>query len=155
MEQNLQILILEDSSTDAEIIQRVLRKAGMTCKFSVAMDKNSFLTALEEFTLDLIISDNSLPQFSALEALQIVRERFSYLPFILVTGTVSEEFAADILRFGADDYILKDRMVRLPAAIETALKKRKALKEIADYKYAIDQSAIVAITDQKGIILYA
>jgi PAS domain S-box-containing protein len=73
----------------------------------------------------------------------------------MVTGAVSEEFAARIIKQGADDYILKDRMSRLPAAIRTALLQKRALKEITDYKYALDMSAIVAITDQKGIILYA
>jgi PAS domain S-box-containing protein len=155
MNEPLKILILEDSVIDVEIIQRLLVRAGMHCSFHIAMDKNSFLTALEELTLDLIISDNSLPQFDAMEALEITRQQFSHLPFILVTGTVSEEFAADIIRRGADDYILKDRMARLPAAIDAAIKKRKAEKEIIDYSYAIDQSSIVSITDQHGIILYA
>jgi PAS domain S-box-containing protein len=155
MDHPLQILILEDSITDAELIQRVLLKANVRCRFHLSVDKNSFLKALEEFSIDLIISDNSLPQFDAREALKITRQRFYHLPFILVTGTVSEEFAADIIKEGADDYILKDRMARLPAAVDATIRKRKALKEIADYKYAIDQSAIVAITDQKGIIIYA
>jgi len=146
---------LEDSSTDAEIIQRLLLKEKMHCEFRVAMNKKDFLQALEEFSPGVILSDNSLPQFNAAEALQITRRRFQHIPFILVTGTISEEYATNIIKQGADDYILKDRMARLPAAIEAALAQRRALKEITDYRYALDQSAIVAITDQKGIILYA
>jgi PAS domain S-box-containing protein len=149
------ILILEDSTTDAELIQRLLKKGKPKWEFSVAMNKESFLKALEGFSPDVILSDNSLPQFDASEALRITRQRFLHIPFILVTGTVSEEYAADIIKSGADDYILKDRMARLPAAIDAALKKRRAEKEIADYRFALDQSAIVAITDQKGIIIYA
>jgi PAS domain S-box-containing protein len=103
----------------------------------------------------VILSDNSLPQLNAMEALRITRQRFLHIPFILVTGTVSEEYAATIIKLGADDYILKDRMARLPSAIDAALKQRQALKELTDYKYALDHSAIVAITDQKGTIIYA
>src|SRR5258706_282843 len=147
MTSDLKILILEDSASDAELIQRKLKKEKKNCVFQVAMNKENFLKALERFAPDVILSDNSLPQFNAVEALRLTRQRFQHIPFILVTGTVSEEYAADIIRSGADDYILKDRMARLPSAIEAALKKRRAEKEIADYKYALDQSAIVAITD--------
>lgn len=151
----LKILLLEDSPTDAEIIQRLLRKEGLDCVFHVEMNRNGFLEALEKFSPDIILSDNSMPQFNALEALQITRAKYYHIPFILITGTVSEEYAATILKEGADDYLLKDRLTRLPSSIETSLKKRQALKELTDYKYALDQSAIVAITDQEGIILYA
>ena len=118
MNEPIRILILEDSATDVEIIQRLLVRARMNCKFYLANDMKSFLQALEENSLDVVISDNSMPQFDGTEALDIIRKRYSHLPFILVTGTVSEEFAADIIKKGADDYILKDRMVRLPSAIE-------------------------------------
>jgi PAS domain S-box-containing protein len=155
MKSVLKILILEDSATDAELIQRLLKKAEMNCEFNLSMNKESFLRALEKFSPDVILSDNSLPQFNAADALIITRARYPHIPFILVTGTVSEEYAANIIRLGADDYLLKDRMARLPTAINAAIKQRRALKEITDYKYALDQSAIVAITDQKGIILYA
>src|SRR5690606_5212881 len=99
--------------------------------------------------------DNSMPQFNSTDALRMVRERHSNIPFILVTGTVSEEFATKMIKEGADDYILKDRMTRLPAAIGAALAQRRAIKEITDYKYALDQAAIVVITDSNGTIIYA
>jgi len=147
--------MLEDSPEDAEIIQRLLKKEKMDCEFLLAMDKDNFLEALDEFFPEVILSDHSIPQFNSADALVIARQKLPGVPFIMVTGAVSEEFAASIIKQGADDYILKDRMARLPAAIKTALEKRRALKEITDYKYALDQSAIVAITDQKGIIQYA
>ncbi len=151
----LKIVMLEDSATDAEIIQRFLKKLNLPYEFRLTMDKQSFLEALEEFHPDLILSDNSLPQFDATEALRIVRDRMLFIPFILVTGTMPDEFAANIIKSGADDYILKDRLQRLPNAIELAVKRRKDEQEIADYKYALDQSSIISITDQKGIIKYA
>src|SRR5258705_13494648 len=129
MEQDLKILLLEDSYTDAEIIKRLVKKAKPGCDFLLATNKIDFLKALDEFLPDVILSDNSLPQFDATDALQIVRQRSRTVPFILVTGTVSEEFAASIMKLGADDYVLKDRMARLPVAIDTALKQKLLEKE--------------------------
>lgn len=125
----LKILLLEDSQVDAEIIQRLLTKEISNCTLRLSMNRKSFLEALDEFVPDVILSDNSLPQFNAAEALKFVRGRSLYIPFILVTGTVSEEYAAAIIKLGADDYILKDRMMRLPASIETALRYRQVEQE--------------------------
>lgn len=155
MKTTLKVLMLEDSPEDAEIIQRLLKKEKLSCEFYLAMDKGNYLKALEEFSPEIILSDHSIPQFNSSDALTIARKILPGIPFIMVTGAVSEEFAAKIIKQGADDYILKDRMARLPSAITATLQQRKAAKEITDYKYAIDQSAIVAITDEKGIIQYA
>ncbi len=155
MKRPLKILILEDSATDAEMVQRVLLKEQRDFSFRVATSKKDFLETLEAFHPDIILSDHSLPQFDSEAALKLTREHFPHLPFILVTGTVSEEYAANIIKMGADDYILKDRLARLPAAIDTAMAQRRIQKEIADYKYALDQAADMTITDQKGIIIYA
>ena len=129
MEENLKILLLEDSDVDAEIVSRLLRKEVKPKEIKLAYNKETFLNGLDEFKPDLIIADNSLPQFSATEALEIIRQRMLIVPFILVTGTVSEEFAAGIIKLGADDYILKDRLARLPSAIDSALKQRRSAKE--------------------------
>ncbi|HMK27904.1 MAG TPA: PAS domain S-box protein [Chitinophagaceae bacterium] len=155
MEKPLKILLLEDNPIDAEIIQRRLLKEKTNCEFFIATNKKIFLRGLEEFFPDVILSDNSLPQLNAIEALKLTRRQYPHIPFILVTGTVSDEYAADVIKAGADDYILKDRTTRLPAAINAALKQRAIKKEIADYKYALDESADVTITDQRGIIIYA
>jgi PAS domain S-box-containing protein len=129
MENPLKILLLEDSQLDAEIIRRLLIKGVSNCEFKLAINKKTFLSALDEFMPDVILSDNSLPRFNAVEALKIVRERSLRVPFILITGTVSEEYAAGIIKQGADDYVLKDRLTRLPAAIDSALRYRQAEKE--------------------------
>jgi two-component system sensor histidine kinase UhpB len=118
--------MLEDSDTDAEIVQRLLIKEQMDFEFRLAMNKTAFVEALDEFNPTVILADNSLPQFSASEALKIVHQRSINAPFIMVTGSVSEEFAAGIIKLGADDYVLKDRLVRLPAAIESAIKQQRA-----------------------------
>lgn len=128
MERPLKILLLEDSRDDAEIIRHLLLKK-MRCEFRLVMNKNNFINALEEFSPEVILSDNSLPQFDAIEALRATRQKHRHVPFILVTGTVSEKYAANIMKGGADDFIMKDRMARLPAAIITALNLRQAEKE--------------------------
>ncbi len=130
MNKILKILMVEDTASDAEIELALLKRSGLSFESVVAMTKEDFLLHLDQFEPDLILADNTLPQFSATEALKIIRERSLHIPLILVTGTVSEEFAASIIKLGADDYILKDRLVRLPAAIEAALKKKKAEEQL-------------------------
>jgi PAS domain S-box-containing protein len=128
----LNILMLEDSETDAELIQRVLKKDNPSYCFKLAMTRESFLRDLESFKPDLILADNSLNLFDAKEALLIVNRQSLNIPFIMVTGAVSEEFAAEIIKLGADDYILKDRLSRLPKAMDDALKQRRIEKEKTD-----------------------
>ncbi len=140
MTKPLKILLLEDSTTDAEIVRRLLKKEMPHHEFRLAMNKDAYLQALDQFQPDLILADYSLPQFNAMEALEIARQRSLCIPFILVTGTTSEEFAAGIIKLGADDYILKDRLTRLPAAIEAALKQRRSEKERLETKQKLIQS---------------
>ncbi|HMF72191.1 MAG TPA: response regulator, partial [Flavitalea sp.] len=94
----LKILMLEDNPSDADIVQLMLTKEKLDFVFQLVFNKASFLRALDEFNPSIILADNSLPQFSAREALEIVRQRTPQIPFIMVTGTVSEEFAADIIK---------------------------------------------------------
>ena len=105
MEMNLRILILEDNDTDVAMVVRELQKVNLKFEYRHAIDQESYLKLLDEFQPDLILSDNNLPTFSGAEALQIFKERKMQIPFILVTGAVSEEFAANIIKLGADDYL--------------------------------------------------
>lgn len=129
MNKDLKILLLEDSKADAEMIQRLLDNEKMNCEFCLVMNKSAFVKALDSFSPDIILSDHALPQFNSSKALEIARQKYPQLPFILVTGAASEEFAANIIKLGADDYILKDRIARLPAAIKTAMKQRRIEKD--------------------------
>ncbi|HTE29789.1 MAG TPA: PAS domain S-box protein [Chryseolinea sp.] len=119
----IRILHLEDHPADAEAIARILKRANLTCDFQVVDTKEEYTKALLEFKPELIISDHSLPAFNSMEALGILKKSGDRIPFILVTGAVSEEFAVKALHEGADDYILKDRMQRLPQAVVSALDK--------------------------------
>ncbi len=138
--ENLKILILEDSDADAEMIQHLLRKSGLKCAFKVMMTRAAYVQALVQYKPDIILSDNAMPQFSAYEALEILQQQALQIPFILVTDTVSEEFAAGIIKAGADDYLLKDRLTRLPVAIETALKQKQTEREKLEATLKLVQS---------------
>jgi two-component system sensor histidine kinase UhpB len=123
MDQPLRILHLEDLPADAEMVERVLRKANFEFEKKVVVDKPDFIRALHEFRPDIILSDHSLPAFNSLEALRITREEGISAPLILVTATVSEEYAVNVIKEGASDYILKDRLERLPNAVQNAIDK--------------------------------
>jgi signal transduction histidine kinase len=130
MDRPLKILHLEDLVADAEIVERVLRKAQFRFEKQVVADKTDFIRALHEFRPDIILSDHSLPAFNSLEALRISREEGVPAPFILITATVSEEYAVSVIKEGASDYILKDRLERLPNAVQNALDKSRAEAEL-------------------------
>lgn len=118
-------MLLEDDQNDAELIQMYLKRYGINFKLKQVSCKEEFAQAIADDRYDVILSDHQLPQFSSLEALQLCNQKNIQTPFILVTGTVSEEFAVTILREGASDYILKDRLQRLPIAISQAIEKQK------------------------------
>lgn len=131
MDKPLKILHLEDLPADAEMVERVLRKANFTFEKKVVVDRPDFVQALHEFRPDIILSDHSLPAFNSLEALRITREEGISAPLILVTATVSEEYAVNVIKEGASDYILKDRLERLPNAVLSALEHRRTEIELA------------------------
>ncbi len=121
MKQRLKILHLEDMSADAEMVERELRKANIQFDKLLVSNRTDFVNALTRFSPDIILSDHSLPSFDSHEALFIVKEMGIKAPFILVTATVSEEYAVNIIKEGAYDYILKDRLQRLPNAVISAI----------------------------------
>lgn len=139
----LKILILEDSRDDVNLVERELKKGNIAFTSFIATKRNEFEEALKSFDPDVILSDHSLPQFNSIEALVLYKQHEQQvqkkIPFILVTGAVSEEFAVQCIKAGADDYILKDRLKRLPSAILTNLErikmeneKRKFLSEVME-----------------------
>lgn len=124
----LKILCLEDDIEDFEILGYMLEKSGLSFESKQVDTKESFLEALQQFHPDVILSDHSLPLFNSTESLAICRELKYQAPFILVTGAVSDEFAVNSIKQGADDYVLKSNLTRLASAIETALRHRETEK---------------------------
>lgn len=136
-EKELRILMLEDSLEDVELIDRVLRKDQLTFVKDVVDTREQFTEAIKKFRPDVVLSDHGLPGFNSREALKIcIREKVN-TPFILVTGSVSDEYAINCIRDGADDYILKSNLQRLPVAIRSAVKKRKLEKLKREARFAL------------------
>lgn len=129
MDKPLKILVLEDVQDDVGLIERELRKGGLTFETTRVDSRHEFLEALRKYNADIILSDHSLPQFNSFEALQLCRRSGVTIPFILVTGSVSEEFAVTCLKEGADDYVLKSNLIRLPNAITNSLKQKQLENE--------------------------
>ncbi|MGB9716445.1 MAG: ATP-binding protein [Thermodesulfovibrionales bacterium] len=130
MDKELHILMLEDSSIDAELIERSLRKNNISFISKRVETKENFIKELRDFSPDLILSDFKLPSFDGLEALKIVKNDFPDIPFILVTGALGEERAVEVLKSGANDYVLKDNLSRLPHAVMTSIREAQDRLEL-------------------------
>lgn len=120
----MKILMLEDLQDDVVLIERTLKKDGLMFTSRRVDTRDEFVDALTSFGPDVILSDHSLPQFNSIEALKICQNQEVTVPFILVTGAVSEEFAVSCLKQGADDYVLKSNLTRLPSAIHNSIRQK-------------------------------
>jgi signal transduction histidine kinase len=169
----LKILMLEDQEDDADLVKRALRKGGIVFDSKRVDDRPNFEKALKDFKPDAILSDHSLPQFNSIEALQIKATVLPEIPFILVTGAVSDEFAAQCIKLGADDYILKSNLSRLPASLKNAMEYHrlerlriegeealrqqnvrltKAHKEIDSFVYSVSHNLRSPLSSILGLI---
>jgi len=121
MKQILNILHIEDSKEDSELIGQMLSNNGFQCQVTRVETGPEVFDALEKNPYDLILSDCKLPEFSGMRALEIAHALKPETPFIFVSGTIGEETAIESLRDGATDYVLKDRLSRLIPAVRRAL----------------------------------
>jgi two-component sensor histidine kinase len=132
----MRILHLEDNDTDAELICDALRAADAGSEITRVDTRQAFREAIDHGGWDIILADYSLPGFDGNSALKLAVERHPEIPFIFVTGYLGEEKAVETLRNGATDYILKDRLNRLPQAVVRAKRESESArdKEIAYQK---------------------
>ena len=128
MSTSLNLLLLEDSPADAELMIEVLRESGFDPTFRRVESKDAYLRELDQ-PPDFILSDYSMPQFTARDALQLMKERGLDLPFIIVSGCIGEEMAVECMKAGAADYLLKDRLGRLGHAVTQALERKQLIEE--------------------------
>jgi PAS domain S-box-containing protein len=115
------ILHLEDDPADARLIHEQLKRSMLDVAVTLTGTPEAFEAALGQGNIDLVLSDYHMPRFNGLEALEMVRSRAPRIPFILVTGALGDERAVEVLRSGATDFVLKDRLARLAPAIQRAL----------------------------------
>jgi PAS domain S-box-containing protein len=167
MNRTLRILLVEDSPDDAALVLRELERAGFdpcVCRVETAPAMQAALAAQP---WDVIISDHHLPEFSAPAALQLARQNGHHHPFIIVSGAIGEDLAVTVMKQGASDYLLKDRLGRLGPAVEQAInqqrlrqEKQQAEQKLRDgekrFRAIIENSSDgMALIDVAGNILYA
>ena len=126
------VLLVEDVEDDAALIAREIRRAGFVPAIERVETAEALMEALERAAWDVVIADHSLPRFSGMAALRIVREREPDLPFILVSGMIDEETAVAAMRAGAQDYVMKGNLRRLGPAIRRELEEASVRRRVAD-----------------------
>jgi two-component system, NarL family, sensor histidine kinase UhpB len=126
----LTVLLIEDSEDDALLLLRELRRGGYEPTSRRVDTAAGMEAALDERAWDIVISDHSMPSFSSLAALKLLRDRgFADLPFIIVSGQIGEDVAVAAMRAGAQDYLMKDSLARLTSAIERELREAEIRRE--------------------------
>lgn len=117
----LRVLIVEDRAEDAELAIRELRRAKLECVTTRVETAADFERALQSFRPMLVLADYAVPGFGGMVALEILRQQAPEVPLIIVTGSLDEETAAECIKAGAADYVLKTNLVRLDPAVRGAL----------------------------------
>jgi PAS domain S-box-containing protein len=163
---NLKILCLEDVESDAIIIREILAAEGLSMVFDHVSAENEFKDKLSTQKYDIILSDYNLPGFSGIAALMLSQKICPEVPFICISGTIGEDLAVELMHLGASDYILKDRLFKLPIALQRVLNEKKVerAKAIAEielreseekYKNLVENiNDVVYEIDNSGIIQY-
>jgi PAS domain S-box-containing protein len=139
----LRILHVEDDVHDRELVAAALRADGLQCEIAAVETRDSFESALAKGDFDLILADDHLPTFDGQTAQLIAARTVPGVPFIFVSGTIGEEIAIERLKDGATDYVLKQRLSRLPAAItrainETQIRAEHARAELEVHRLNVD-----------------
>jgi diguanylate cyclase (GGDEF)-like protein/PAS domain S-box-containing protein len=154
VKRRIRILHVEDNEADAQLMARALRSLEYDAAWTRVETEEAFLRALEPLP-DVVIADYHLPRFSGLRALELLKARQPDVPLIVVSGAIGEERAVEMIRLGAADYLLKDRLARLPSAVQNAVRAAQDIstrkhheEELERFRLALDNSAdIVLITD--------
>ena len=151
----LRTLIVEDSASDARLMENVLRDGGYDVVSERVYTADTLRAALERGPWDIVISDYHLPQFDGPDALQLLQFHAPDIPFIMVSGAVGEESAAGAIRAGADDFLLKSNLGRLVAVVERVLRdaaKRRQSKRMEEALRRSEERYRAVVEDQTELI---
>ena len=163
----IRILIVEDLAAHAELMAWELQRSGLQVETLRVENEAELLRALDSFAPDVVLSDHSLPQFSADQALRVMQRERPLIPVIIVTGSLDEETAADYIKAGAVDYVVKDRLYRLGTAVRRALALRQAQQDALHFQDALRRSeqrfrklvehssGVITLLDAAGRIVYS
>lgn len=162
MNMPLQVLIVDDSIDDALLIEKALRHGGFDPDIRRVETADQMQRALRERPWDVVLADYTMPRFSTPAALKLLQGQGLDVPFIVVSGTIGEERAVEVMRAGAMDYIMKERLSLLAPAVRRELRearerrtRREMEGQLRNLSRAIEQSASsVFITDSEGNIEY-
>jgi PAS domain S-box-containing protein len=152
----MKIFFVEDQPADVELAMRVLNNASMSFTACQVQHRTDYLEVLSSFQPDVILCDHTLPGFDSAEALELLRQTKLRSAFILLTGSVPEDYALECIKRGADDYILKSNLKRLPIAIEKAFAE-KALqrqKQLDNEKLKERDLLISLVTGSLPVVNY-
>ena len=129
MSKPLRVLLVEDCDDDEELVLRALRRGGYDVARERVETAEAMSAALASGPWDVVLSDFTLPRFSAVRALELLQESGQDLPFIIVSGSVGEETAVATMRAGAHDYVMKENLARLAPAVERELREAEVRRE--------------------------
>src|SRR2546429_4632923 len=118
------VLLVEDSSADIELVSRALRRGGFELTMDVVETEEEFTARVRSNSYQVVLADYNLPQWRGLEALNVLRNEKLDIPLILVSGALGDVTAVECIKQGAMDYVLKDRLARLPVAVLSALPEK-------------------------------
>src|SRR6266700_4411248 len=138
--QTIRILLLEDNPSDAELCRRKLESSGLEFSIKSVGTSDQFKLEIGTGAYEIVLGDYRLPSWTGLEAVRWLRGSGSLIPFILVTGTLGDELAVECIKEGATDYILKDKLDRLPFAIHRALDEQSVRLSRDQAERELDQS---------------
>jgi len=136
----LRILLVEDNEDDAELVRRTLSRGEAAVELTRVEDEPSLRAALADGAWDAVIADYALPHFSAPEALAVVQDTGLDLPFIVASGTIGEDTAVAMMRAGAHDYLMKDKLARLLPAVEREIAEAQVRRERREAQAALQES---------------
>ncbi|MEG6523865.1 ATP-binding protein [Desulfotomaculum sp. 1211_IL3151] len=146
MTKDLRVLIVEDSADDTLLLLRELRKGGYNIFYQQVDNRQDMLVALAEAKWDIVIADYVMPSFGGMDALRLVKERDLDIPFIILSGNITESTAVEAMKAGAHDYIVKGNLARLIPAIEREIREaasRKQRKQLEKEMIRLDQLNLI------------